>query len=102
MATERAAIAAEVAKRVDREVSMRSGARDEAVRQLARIQEAAGLDPNRYFDGEGFGRAIGLVHRAGVTEAYGAIFNLEHQARSLLTAIEAARELESQGITLSS
>ena len=91
MAAERAAIAAEVAKRVEREVSMRSSARDEAVRQLARIQEAAGLDPDRYFDGEGFGRAIGLVHRAGVTATYGALSSLEHQARSLLTAIEAAR-----------
>ncbi len=94
MATERAAISVEVKKRVDREIEMRSAVRDEAVRTLAKIRETAGMDPDRYFDGEGFGRAIGLVHRAGVTATYGALNTLEHQARSLLTAIEAARAVD--------
>lgn len=91
MASERAAIEAEVAKRVERELAMRSSRRDEAIRQLAAIREAAGIDPDRYFDGEGFGRAIGLVHRAGVTATYGALDTLAHQARRLLEAVEAVR-----------
>ena len=78
-------------KRVERALSIRSSMRDEAVRQLEAIRQAAGIEPDRYFDGEGFGRAIGLVHRAGVTATYGALDTLAHQARALLKAVEAVR-----------
>ncbi|RSU59145.1 hypothetical protein BRX36_19440 [Sphingomonas sp. S-NIH.Pt1_0416] len=91
MASERDAIEAEVAKRVSRELSIRSSRHDEAVKQLAAIREAAGIEPDRYFDGEGFGRAIGLVHRAGVTATYGSLDTLAHQARRLAEAVEAVR-----------
>ena len=91
MADERAAIENQISKRVERALSIRSSMRDEAVRQLEAIRQAAGIEPDRYFDGEGFGRAIGLVHRAGVTATYGALDTLAHQARALLKAVEAVR-----------
>lgn len=94
MTSERAAIEAEVRRRVDREVERRTSARDEAVRQLAAIRDAAGIEPERYFDGEGLGRAISLVHRAGVGATYGAIETLARQARAVVAAIEAAQAVD--------
>lgn len=91
MAAERAVIAAQVEQRVKREVSMRSSTRDEAVKQLARIQEAAGLDPERYFDGEGLGRAIGLVHRLGVASTYSMLESAAKQARAFAASVDAVQ-----------
>jgi hypothetical protein len=87
MATERAEIAAEVKRRVDQEVDRRSSNHKDALRQLAAIQEAAGMDPERYFDGEGFGKAIGMVHRAGVMQTYGGLQSLANTARALVKQI---------------
>jgi hypothetical protein len=91
MATERAAIAAEVKRQVDQEISIRAGRHDEAVRQLKAIRDAAGMEPERYFDGEGFGKAIAMVHRAGVVETYGGLNALANHARRLVEQIDAVR-----------
>jgi hypothetical protein len=91
MKDERAAIAKEVERRAKYEIERHTRNNSEAVRQLAAIREAAGIEPERYFDGEGLGRAIALVHRTGVAQTYGGLNSLAHQARALATAIDAVR-----------
>lgn len=96
MAAERAAIEAEVARRVEREVSMRARRHDEAVHTLDAIRTAAGMEPEQYFDGEGFGKAIAMVHRAGVVETYGRMHVLSDYARKLAEQIDEVRGLTAQ------
>lgn len=91
MKDERAAIEKEVEQRSKFEIERRTRRMDDATRQLEAIREAAGMEPERYFDGEGFGRAIALVHRTGVAATYGALNSLATQARALLKAVEAVR-----------
>lgn len=85
MAGERAAIEAEVARRVERELQMRGRARSDAEDKLKALTDACGLlpDDQRWFDASGFGRAAALVHRTGIAATYGGIRRLAAEARAL-------------------
>lgn len=91
MIIERAEIAAEAERQVDQEISICANRHDEAVRQLAAIRDAAGMEPERYFDGKAFCKAIALVHRAGVGETHSGLDSLANQALCLVDQIKAVR-----------
>ncbi|MBW6523471.1 hypothetical protein KZ810_08160 [Sphingomonas sp. RHCKR47] len=97
MKDERAAIEKEVERRSKYEIERHTRTTSDAVRQLAAIREAAGIEPERYFDGEGLGRAIALVHRTGVAATYGSLNTLAHHARAMVQAIDDVRpQIESE------
>jgi hypothetical protein len=88
MAGERAAISAEVDKRVAEQMRFRQSRETEATNQLQRIKDASGLadDPDGWFDAEGFGRAVGLVHRLGVARSWDGIASSAARARQFADA----------------
>lgn len=92
MAGERAAIDAEVTKRVDTVLQMRRETEGSARKQLERIMEASGFgaDSSRWFDADGFGRAAKFVHDAGVLASYGGIVSIAKQAQQFAEKINAA------------
>jgi hypothetical protein len=78
-------------RQVDEETSTCANRHDEAVRQLAAIRDATGMEPKRYFDGKGFGKAIVLVHRAGMGETHSGLDSLAIQAPCLAEQIKVVR-----------
>jgi hypothetical protein len=70
LASERAAVEAEIRKRVNAELEQRRSENNAAIKSLAQVQEACGLPIDRWLDSDGFGKAIGLVHRLGVAKTY--------------------------------
>lgn len=94
MASEREAIAGEVERRVTRELEMRAGVRDRAIKALDEIKEKCGLPKTEadewrdYFNAPAFARAVGFVHRAGIAESYSTISQLQQMARRMLSKLD--------------
>lgn len=75
---------------------------DESARStLEAIKKAAGIGPGsdtdmsltRWFDGEAFGRAVGMVHRLGIAKTYGGLADVSRQLQPLLTTAGAIEPL---------
>lgn len=94
MAGERAAIGAEVNLRVEEETRHRRAMESSAQEKLKRIQEAAGLEPEKYLDADAFGRAVGLVHRLGITQTYHGIEQAARQAQRFANEFSALMPAE--------
>lgn len=68
---------------------------------LETIKKAAGIDSGsetdgvlrRWFDGESFGRAVGMVHRLGVAKTYNGLADVSRQLQPLLTMAGAIEPL---------
>lgn len=75
---------------------------DESARStLEAIKKAAGVEPGadtdsflgRWFDGESFGRAVGMVHRLGIAKTYGGLADVSRQLQPLVTMASAIEPL---------
>ena len=60
-----------------------------AAASLAKVQEACGLPLDRYFDADGFAKAVGLVHRLGVAGTYSALKGAASTARKFAETFSA-------------
>jgi len=91
MSGERAAIEAEITKRVDQALSVRRESEGSARNQLDRIMAACGFDGEhkRWFDADGFGRAAKLVHELGIAGTYSSLASAAGQARAFADKVEA-------------
>jgi len=88
MVTERAAITAEVEKRVARQVETSRSMNEQAVRTLDEIKKACGMAEDQWVDGERLGQAIGLVHRLGITSTYAGLKHAAARAREFAEAVD--------------
>lgn len=93
MRTEREAIGKRVKERVDDELSRTAHERERAEKAFKSMREAAGVtDPQTlfgWFDDEQFARAVGLVHRLGITKTYSGLRDLSDRLKPLVDMVSA-------------